>query len=189
MPLLTTPALPPGSLSAATQPVIDGEGLRLRPWREGDADAVVAGFADPAVRRWHCRSLSPAEALVWIAQWPARWRAETDAGWAIVEGGQVVGQTGLRHISLDEGLAHISYWVLPAARGRRTAPRALVALTRWSFTELGLHRLELSHSTQNAASCQVAQRCGYLLEGTKRSEARHADGWHDMHLHARLSTD
>ncbi|GGN55561.1 acetyltransferase [Actinoplanes lobatus] len=189
MPLLTTPALPPGSLSTSAQPVIDGEGLRLRPWRDTDVDAVVAGFADPAIQRWHCRSLSRDEALDWIAQWPPRWRAETDAGWAIVENDQVVGQTGLRHISLAEGLGHVSYWVLPSARGQRIAPRALTALTRWSIGELGLHRLELSHSTHNAASCRVAQRSGYLLEGTKRSEARHTDGWHDMHLHAHLATD
>jgi hypothetical protein len=26
-------------------------------------------------------------------------------------------------------------------------------------------------------------------EGTKRGEALHADGWHDMHLHARLAGD
>jgi hypothetical protein len=30
---------------------------------------------------------------------------------------------------------------------------------------------------------------GYRLEGIKRSEALHGDGWHDMHLHARLAAD
>jgi RimJ/RimL family protein N-acetyltransferase len=44
----------------------------------------------------------------------------------------------------------------------------------------------LDHSTRNHASCRVATKSGYLLEGTKRSAAVHDDGRHDMHLHARI---
>lgn len=54
---------------------------------------------------------------------------------------------------------------------------------------LGLHRIEVDHSTRNTASCRVAERAGYRVEGTKRSQALHADGWHDMHQHARIATD
>lgn len=187
MPLLTTPALPAGALSSLRQIEIAGDGVTLRAWRDSDRDAVVSGYDDPAIQRWHCRSMSDDEALEWIAGWTRRWHEETAASWAVTEDGVVAGQIGLRRLDLAEGLAAISYWVLPAARGRRVAPRALETLSGWAFGTLGLHRLELSHSTANAASCQVAQRCGYLLEGTKRSEARHADGWHDMHAHARLS--
>lgn len=62
-------------------------------------------------------------------------------------------------------------------------------MTAWAFDPLGLHRVELNHSTENAASCRVAQRAGFPLEGTKRREHRHSDGWHDMHVHARLESD
>jgi hypothetical protein len=34
-----------------------------------------------------------------------------------------------------------------------------------------------------------AENAGYAMEGTKRGEALHPDGWHDMHLHGRLSSD
>ena len=107
----------------------------------------------------------------------------------MVEAGHVVGQIGLRRVALPEGLAAVSYWVLPGARGRRIAGRALSAMVTWSFETLRLHRLELNHSTANAASCRVAERVGFLIEGTKRSAALHGDGWHDMHLHARLDSD
>ncbi|WP_220447027.1 GNAT family N-acetyltransferase [Nonomuraea deserti] len=66
------------------------------------------------------------------------------------------------------------------------ASLALAALTAWALDEIGFHRLELDHSTRNTASCGVATKCGYLLEGTKRSAAVHDDGRHDMHLHARI---
>ena len=62
-------------------------------------------------------------------------------------------------------------------------------LSTWVFDELNLHRVELAHSTLNPASCHVAENAGYTLEGVKRSESLHADGWHDMHLHARLIDD
>ena len=54
------------------------------------------------------------------------------------------------------------------------------------FEHVGLHRIELHHATGNAASCRVADKAGYALEGTMRQRTLHADGWHDMHLHARL---
>jgi RimJ/RimL family protein N-acetyltransferase len=38
----------------------------------------------------------------------------------------------------------------------------------------------------NAESCQVALKAGFALEGTARSALLHTDGWHDMHVHARL---
>jgi RimJ/RimL family protein N-acetyltransferase len=129
------------------------------------------------------------EARAWVDSWPARWREETGAGWAIANDAEVVGQIGLRGLSLRDGLADLSYWVLPRARGRGLATRALCAVTTWAFDELRLHRIEVAHSTRNPASCRVATKAGYTFEGTKRSEALHADGWHDMHLHARLIGD
>ena len=126
------------------------------------------------------------EALAWIDAWATRWRQESDCGWAVTGQGGVLGQISLRGVRLDAGTAGISYWVLPQARGRRVAQRAVAAVTAWSFEVLGLHRIEISHSTLNQASCRVAEHAGYRAEGVKRSEALHADGWHDMHSHARI---
>jgi RimJ/RimL family protein N-acetyltransferase len=146
-----TPAVPAGSLASMNQPGIAGSDILLRPWQPADQEAVVTAFTDPAIQQWHARSVTEAEAQDWIAQWPRRWQSESAASWAVIDGGVVAGQIGLRRIDLDEGLASISYWVLPEARGRRLAPRALTVLTTWAFEDLGLHRLELSHSTANAA--------------------------------------
>lgn len=90
-------------------------------------------------------------------------------------------------VNLEGGLADVRYWVVPAARGRGIASRVLNLLTAWATTDLGLHRLELEHSTRNLRSCRVAEQAGYALEGTRRSQLLHVDGWHDMHLHARLN--
>ncbi|AVT32199.1 GNAT family N-acetyltransferase [Plantactinospora sp. BC1] len=190
MPLLVPPALPADSLRAMRQPRLTADGgLTLRPWRADDAATVRAAFDCPEIQRWHLRRMdSDAEARDWTAQWPARWAAESDASWAVVEGSadRPVGQVGLRNVSLVEATAELSYWVLPGARGGGVAGRAVSALTRWSFDVLGLNRLVLLHSMANLASCRVAGKAGYRTEGTLRRAMLHLDGWHDVHLHARL---
>jgi len=189
MPRLTNSVVAAGSLARLEQPVLEGDGVVLRPWQPADVADVVAAYCDPAIRQWHARSMNEDEALAWIDAWAARWRQESDCGWAVTGQSGVLGQISLRGVRLDAGTAGISYWVLPQARRRRVAQRALTALTSWSFEVLGLHRIEIDHSTQNLASCRVAEGAGYRAEGVKRSEALHADGWHDMHSHARIATD
>lgn len=184
--------MPAGSLAAQEQPHLPVRpGLALRPWRDDDAPAVRAAFDCPQIQRWHVRRIDgDDEARVWTAQWAGRWRDETAASWAIVDADdRPLGQVGLRGVLLAEASAQLSYWLVPAARGRGIATEALRALTRWSFTRAGLHRLALDHSTANTASCRVATRADFPVEGVLRGSVRHADGWHDMHLHARLRTD
>ena len=193
MPILVDPCRPPGFLRALEQPLIDvDDELSLRSWRERDAEVVRAAFDDPDIQRWHVRRLdSVDEAREWVAMWATRWARETDASWAIVDrrDDRPVGQVGLRSVSLFDGIARVSYWVLPRARGAGVAVRAARAVTGWTFDVLGLHRLSLEHSTANPASCRVATKLGFALDGTLRGSAPHTDGWHDMHVHSRLRTD
>ncbi|WP_181772784.1 GNAT family N-acetyltransferase [Amycolatopsis pittospori] len=193
MPLLIEPVLPAGTFRAEPQPcLIVDDRLLLRPWCADDVEAVEAAFACPAVQRWHVRRIDGEdEAQTWIEGWDRRWAAETDASWAVVDArdDRVVGQVGLRTISLFEASAQLSYWVLPSDRGAGIASGAVAALTRWAFGTVRLNRLSLLHSTANAASCRVADKAGYGLEGTLRSSMLHADGWHDVHVHARLKSD
>jgi ribosomal-protein-alanine N-acetyltransferase len=169
------------------QPVLVGGGLYVRPWAAPDAPAVLAAFADPGIQRWHrLRLESEREADDWVTRAVGRWATGKSVSWAVTEGNDVLGQVGLRTVNLFEGQAQLSYWTVPAARGRAVAPRAGALVTEWSFTVAGLHRLELQHSVRNLASCRVADRIGYRLEGTMREQLQHDDGWHDTHLHARL---
>ncbi|WAL67661.1 GNAT family N-acetyltransferase [Amycolatopsis cynarae] len=187
---LSTPVIPAGRLAAHRQPRLTVDELILRPWRPGDSPRLVEAYRDEMIRRWHSRSMSEAGAAAWIAERSRRWTAETGADWAVVKDDDVpIGRIALHRLELARGAGKAAAWVVPEARGGRIAPRALDAITRWFFTEIGLHRIELTHSTVNTPPCQVAARAGYAYEGTKRREALHADGWHDMHLHARLDDD
>ncbi len=191
--MLIQPLLPPGSMRALDQPRLRvDDDLVLRPWRPDDAPAVRTAFDQPDIQHWHVRRIdSDDEARQWVAGWAERWAAETEASWAITgpDEDKVLGQIGLRTVFLFEGQAQLSYWTLPAARGARVASRAARALARWTHDTLGLVRLYLVHSTRNEPSCRVATGAGFVLEGTMRRYMRHTDGWHDVHLHARLNDD
>jgi len=188
------PTIPVGSLSSSAQPSFrsgDGE-LLLRPWDAADAAVLYAAFQDPTIRHWHARQMtSLEESREWIAAANRGWRQEESAQWVIarVADGEILGRMSLRGMNLLEGLAHCGYWVLPNARGAGVAPRALAAMADWALEAAGFHRLELGHSVGNEASCRVAAKSGFVLEGTRRSSALHTDGWHDMHLHARIQDD
>ncbi|MEU4145360.1 GNAT family N-acetyltransferase [Streptomyces parvulus] len=193
MPYLTHPVLAAGTFSGTPQPTLStGDGLLLRPWRDEDAPAVHAAFQDPVMHQWHIRAAeSEDEVRGWIAEWRRGWARERNAQWAVVEetGGLLAGRVALREVVLGDGVAEVAYWTTAAARGKGAAARATRALAHWALDRIGFQRLELSHAVANGASCRVAEKAGFVLEGTKRSALLHPDGWHDMHLHARVRGD
>jgi RimJ/RimL family protein N-acetyltransferase len=177
------------TLANGPQPVLPAAGgLVLRPWEATDVAAFLSAYRDPAIRRWHRRGPdSEDEVREWFDRYRRDWARERGGHWAVTRGGgAVLGRIALRGFDLDDGTAGCAYWILPEARGAGVAPRALIALTGWAFGRAGFHRLYLDHSTRNDASCRVAVKAGFQLEGTMRSAAVHADGRHDMHLHARI---
>ncbi|MFE0512346.1 GNAT family N-acetyltransferase [Streptomyces sp. NPDC058964] len=177
-----------------------GRGLRLRRW-DASADSDVAtwlrGRSDPEFRRWN----TPLSAVTDLdgARASLRTQAEredegTCAHFCVTDAdsGNPLGHIGLNMIDRVTRVARVGYWVLPEARGRRVATRALALASRWAFTELGLHRLELGHAVGHGASCRIAENCGFAYEGTLRGampEAGRPDAFRDVHLHARLATD
>ncbi len=191
MPLLTPDVVAAETFSSATQPtILSGNGLALRPWTPSDAPAVFEAFADPEIQRWHVRAAaSRGEVESWISSWVADWAGGTQAHWAVTDAltDELVGRVSLKNMVLVCGQGEVAYWTMPTRRKQDVAPRAVEALTQWAFDDVGFHRLELTHSEQNPPSCRVAIKTGFDLEGIKRGAGFHLDGWHDMHLHARIN--
>jgi len=181
-------------------PEIRGHGLLLRAWRvgdEGDAAAVLRGFADPEFRRWNT-PLTPVDDLAAAYDFLRGRQEALESGDSVSccvtdeDTGEVLGHVGVNAIMPAFRAARVGYWVLPEARGRRVATRALSLASRLAFGELGLYRLELDHALGHEVSCRVAERGGYRYEGTVRGamfEAGRQDAFRDAHLHARLASD
>ena len=164
-------------------------GLRLRPWREDDLDAVVAAMQDPLLRLWNSAGSTPDDVRPRLDMWQD-WSAGDHCSWAVEEGAQLLGSVVVHSIDRVQLNGELGYWTVAAARGRGVAARAADAVCRWAFPTLGLDRLELFHAVENPASGRVAAKAGFQLEGRLRRSHRYADGEkHDELLWSRLSDD
>jgi RimJ/RimL family protein N-acetyltransferase len=69
------------------------------------------------------------------------------------------------------------------------ATEALGLLTAWAFADLEAVRLELWIDVVNGASKRVADRCGYMREGTLRSIHFKQGQRRDFEIWSRLRKD
>lgn len=177
-----------------TDPVeVSAYGLLLRPMRPDDAPQVALAAADPEIARWN---RIPEDVEEWCAR-RADWSDGTHASWAIVDPSApevLLGASSLHQVDRDQLDCEIGYLVLPGQRGRKVATRAVCAASEFAFGALGMRRITLFHAVANPASCGVARRAGYLLEGVHRQSHHYGsagadNGWDDEHSHARLASD
>uniref|UniRef100_UPI003514C45C GNAT family N-acetyltransferase n=1 Tax=Streptomyces calvus TaxID=67282 RepID=UPI003514C45C len=181
-------------------PELRGHGLHLRPWNpesRTDVEAWLRGLTDPEFLRWN----TPFRPITDLAGARASLRRAvgydadgTGVSFQVADAGSgtPLGHVGVNEIHPVLPQARIGYWVLPEARGRGVATRALLLAARWALTERRLYRLELNHALGHGASCRIAERCGFRHEGTLRGailQAGRTDAFRDAHLHARLATD
>lgn len=166
-------------------------GFALRRWQTGDAAVVMEAFADSDLA-WQAgeRIRTSDDAGRWIAGWTHKQVGGVAYALAVLDpDGHVVGNVVLDTIDRDHGTARVTYWTVPVARGEGAATHGVRALARWAFGSFDLFRLELSHRADNEASCRVADRAGFVVEGLQRAKLRHGDTRYDVEMHARLRTD
>jgi RimJ/RimL family protein N-acetyltransferase len=166
--------------------------LRLRAYRASDAPTLLAYSQDPDVAAWDPEGLADlADANARVLRW-ADWSSGRHAAWAVADpvDDALLGGIGLHSVDADDASAALGYGLLASARGRGLATEAVDAVASWVFDNLAITRLVVEHAVANAASCGVAERAGFQLEGRLRLAHRYGDGQlHDDHLHARLASD
>ncbi|HVF20460.1 MAG TPA: GNAT family protein [Mycobacteriales bacterium] len=185
-------AIRPGLIGTASDLVlVAGHWLLRRPRADEAAQALVM-LSDPGVAMWN-----PARRVVDLdtaREWCERaadWASGAHATFSVVDpvDDRLVGNVSLFAIDAEHLTASVGYRVAPAERGRGVATAALAAVAEWALGPRGLARVWLQHAVDNTASCTVATRAGFELEGTMRSASVYGDGRrHDDHLHARTRT-
>jgi len=83
----------------------------------------------------------------------------------------------------------LGYTLTPSARGRGAATWALRALTEWAVRQLDPARIQLQISADNEASKRVAERAGYVYEGTLRSVHFKQGDRQDLEVWSRIEGD
>jgi RimJ/RimL family protein N-acetyltransferase len=152
----------------APVPPLSDSAVRLRPPEERDLDAIERGIHDPDVIRSFGRPTLSAEGLLELNR--RRWGDDEAATFAIcVAADRCVGHV---FVNLHEARrGSVGYWLLPEARGKGLAFRAVRLVSRWALRELALARLALLTEPSNRHSWRVAERSGFQREGVLRSYA------------------
>jgi RimJ/RimL family protein N-acetyltransferase len=182
------------TLCGVEQVELQASGFRLRPWRADDAPAVLLAVRDPAIARWNPVDRPDPDlriAQAWVED-RGDWTGSEHASFAVVtaDDDALLGSVSLFKIDRVHGNAEVGYWIVPRSRGMGVATTAVDLVARWAFDMGELHRVQLYHAVDNPASCRVAVKAGFVLEGRPRESFRYGDGQlHDEHLHGRLATD
>jgi RimJ/RimL family protein N-acetyltransferase len=179
------------------KPVVLSDGsVTLRLFRPSDAGAVARACDDPETARWLPVPVpyTPADGRAYVEQVaPAGWFDGSSATLAVTDAGsgELLGDVSLKLPHRDPlRFGEVGYWTAPWARGRGVASAATRLVARWGLQELGLNRVELFADVDNTASQRVAEKAGFLREGTARRARPLRDGTgRDMALFSLTAED
>ena len=139
-------------------PITDGS-VWLRASEPRDLAAIGAGIHDPDVIRW----IGPTEgsAIDVIALNRQRWASGSPTLAICERDGTCVGLVWVNVREADQATGWVGYWLLPKARGRGLATRAVRLVSGWALREMGVTNLRLTTEPENERSRRVAERSGF----------------------------
>jgi len=153
--------------------VLRGKRVLLRPGRPEDAGRLVHIRNEPEVaRRWGDSDIEEEIGEGFI---------ETDQGFVIEAGGEVVG--GIQYHEEDDPMyrhAGMDIFLSTSHHGKGLGAEAIRVLARHLFEERGHHRLTIDPAADNEAAIRAYERVGFRRIGIMRKYERGPDGvWHD----------
>lgn len=158
----------------------DRAAIVLRPWRNRDAQSLVAAWLDPAITV-HCGVPSDAgfdRAVKWIDGWSERtgWGVALDLVVADAKTDEVLGEVGLWPFVAPPGtvavpgVLELGWWMGAAHRGAGRASVAVRLVAEWALRVAAARRVVARIPTGHASSEAVARRAGLARRGSVDSE-------------------
>ena len=179
---------------AESFPVVEGEGVFLRPPQSSD-------YADWAALRETSRAFLTPWELTWppddltrsafrrrLRRYPEDQRTDQAYAFFLFRSDEVL-VGGLTLANLRRGVAQtgsLGYWIGEAYARQGFMTAAVRALVPYAFSSLRLHRLEAACIPTNAASISLLEKTGFTREGYAREYLCINGLWQDHLLYARL---
>ena len=172
--------------------ILKTQRLVLRPFRQSDAEEMFANWAsDQEVTKFLTwtphKNIEETRAL--LTEWEEESKREDTYHWAITLAGEVIGDIAL--VSVRGENAVTGYCLCKRFWGKGIMTEAYREVLRFCFEEVGFHRIEATHFTENPASGKVMEKCGLKYEGTRRKAFRllSTGEWTDIAIRAILEED
>lgn len=168
--------------------MLSGKSIHLRPVRQCDLQELYTRHVDLTSRGlfFPLGMLSESEFRRQFED-HGFWRAEEGMLLIITADENIVGHVEFfKTVNyLDE--LELSYHIYEREQwGHGYATEAVRLLLRYLFARLKVNRIRLVIHPDNGASCRVAQKCGFVREGTARGAWYHQGQNHDVHVYAIL---
>jgi len=154
-------------------PVLDGDGVRLRPWQATDAGLVASVTSDPLIPLITTvpEVSTPGQIEAYLDRQHRRLAEGSGYSFAVADQitDEAVGNIGLWTSNIATGRASTGYWIAPQFRKRGYATTALRVLTAWAMSLQEVARLEMYVEPWNEGSWRAAEAVGYQREGLLRA--------------------
>lgn len=171
--------------------VLRGDRLVLRPYRQGDAQAMYDNWcSDPEV----CRYLSwlphqsVAESQRILDGWLPSYRVPHCYRWGLTLDGRLIGDLSVVRWNEQLYEAELGYCLGRAWWGQGLMTEAVLLVKDYLFHQVGFRRLCIRHAAENAGSRRVIEKAGLRYEGCLQGCTRLHDGrFADVCIHGLIN--
>ena len=163
----------------ATFPTLTTDRLILREVVAADAADVFVFRSDYEVQYYNgapMKELAEAVALIdWLSE---KFKTQETICWGITlrEENRVVGLCSFHNISAHQRAVALGYDLTRTHWRRGIATEAVGATIRFGFTQMNLHRIEVSTCMDDLPSVRLVERLGFQREGIRREATLEDDG-------------
>jgi RimJ/RimL family protein N-acetyltransferase len=170
---------------------LEGERITLRELARADWPAIHAYASRPEVCRyqpWGPNTPDETVAFVEAAVASAEECPRRRYALAVALQGtdEVIGLMELYVRDVRSGVGEIAWVLRPEYWGQGITMESALALLRFGFDVLGLHRIFATCDPRNVASSRVMEKSGMTYEGRMRETLLIRDGWRDSLMYAIL---
>ena len=173
-------------------PTIDLDGVRLRPLRVADADALYAYLQNPVVTELTSYPVVLAAMVEAIIERSlSRWAAGELSKWGVAlrHDDQLVGTCGFNEWSQVHRWAELAYDLAQGYWGKGVMRQAVAAVLQWTYRQDLVNRVHAFVRVDNTRSERLLERSGFVREGCLRSYRVCRGQPHDFYIYGLLRSD
>lgn len=170
--------------------------LALRPLTLDDVDVLWPDISDPDISRqmaWEAHT-ELSQTIDFLKNEVARREAGKGITWAVFKDDSFCGIFSLiglvrKHRALTYNKAELAYWISRKYQKQGIMTEAGQRVIQFAFGELKLHKLFVSHFSNNLASENLIKRLGFRYVGEQLEEFQKDGVWHNHKLYELLESE
>ena len=172
------------------------ERLVLRPLTLDDVDLLWPDISDPEISSqmaWEAHT-ERSQTIEFLKHEVARRKAGKGITWAVFKDGSFCGIFSLiglvlKHRALTYNKAELAYWLSRKYQRQGIMTEAGRRVLQFAFGELKLHKVFVSHFSNNAASENLIKRLGFRYVGEQIEEFQKDGTWHNHKTYELLNKE